>query len=108
MRTVLVFASFLGGLMVMSASVTPASAGITCQGPNQIIEPYGVRPSLYCEDEYLAEVALGYGMGVSGDAIRESINKKVDVCRLVGYDVRVQNICETVNEGRTNNIRRRR
>lgn len=97
-RTAPLLALCLGASAVVSASTTSAWAKIRCQGPNQIITPYGAKPTPYCEDEYLAQVARGYGMHVSGYAIRQNINVKARVCRLVGHDIRVQNICSSVTD----------
>ncbi len=94
-RTEFVMAFFVVGLAL--TTVSPATAKIHCQGPNQINASYGTLRTPYCEDEYLAHVARGYGMRVSGAAIRQNINRKVEVCRLVGNDIRVQSICGAVS-----------
>ncbi len=86
-------------LTIASYSADPVLAKIRCQGPNQIIKPYGAKPTPYCQDEYLARVARSRGMSVSGSAIRQNINLKVRVCRMVGHDIRVSNICSGLISG---------
>ena len=92
-RFVFIVASLIVGLTLASVRTDPALSKIRCQGPNQIIKPYGAKPTPYCQDENLAHVARAHGMSVSGRAIRQNINLKVRVCRLVGHDIRVGNAC---------------
>lgn len=73
-------------------SITSADAQIRCDGPWQIVS--GQRISTpYCGDNYLAQVARQYGMRVSARAVRNSAAVKQDVCRFVGHDNRVRDIC---------------
>jgi len=85
-------------MIAVGANAVPASAKIRCQGQNQYNSIYGPQPSIYCQDEYLAQVARGYGMRVSGAGVRHSINQKARVCRLVGHDIRVNHICGGLND----------
>lgn len=62
------------------------SKGYQTVGGNQLATPY-------CQDEYLAQVAREYGMRASGARIRNSPQYKLEVCRLVGRDIRVSNNC---------------
>jgi hypothetical protein len=73
------------------AFTAPAMA-IDCNGPYQIINGDEL-PTPYCEDNYLGAVARSKGVRVSDEAIRKNPNKKGEVCRFVGYDNRVQEIC---------------
>jgi hypothetical protein len=73
------------------ASVDEAAA-IRCEGRFQIVQGNPLSTP-YCEDAYLATVARQYGMNVSGAAIRASETVKGQVCRLVGRDGRVSDIC---------------
>jgi len=72
-----------------------AQARIQCDGAFQIIkgQPHATP---YCEDAYLGAVARKYGMRVSDAAIRNSPGTKRDVCRAIGSDTRVWNICASV------------
>lgn len=74
------------------AFANPAEAAIRCDGPWQIVS--GQRISTpYCGDTYLARVAREYGMRVSARAVRNSTSVKQEVCRLVGHDNRVHDVC---------------
>lgn len=79
-------------LSMPAALASTAEAKIHCDGPYQMSSGYPIRTP-YCEDNYLAQVARGYGMAVSGAEVRHSYNLKRDVCQLVGYDTRVSDIC---------------
>jgi len=70
-----------------------AHAAIRCEGPYQLVRGQGKIATPYCEDGFLAAVARGYGMKVSGNAIRHNPHKKDDACRLAGHDIRVADIC---------------
>lgn len=73
-------------------AVAPAEAAIRCNGPYQIVQGRELATP-YCQDGYLAHVAREYGMAVSASAIRYNPNVKRDVCRFIGRDIRVQQIC---------------
>ncbi|RMF02771.1 MAG: hypothetical protein D6773_08255, partial [Alphaproteobacteria bacterium] len=84
-----------GAVALLSAAAlpAPADAAIKCQGPNQV-NPYGLIRTPYCEDNYLAYVAKHYhGMYVSAKAIRHNPNYKEEICRVIGHDIRVNDIC---------------
>ena len=76
---------------------TPAGA-IECRGRYQVIDG-NLHATPYCEDNYLARVARGYGVSVSNRAIRHNPSKKAEVCRLVGHDNRVSGICHDDDRG---------
>jgi len=85
----------LAAIVALSGSLfvsSPAEAQIRCDGRFQIIkgQPHATP---YCEDEYLAAVARGYGVRVSGRAVRNDPSVKANVCRFVGSDPRLQDIC---------------
>jgi hypothetical protein len=69
-----------------------AEAAIQCDGNFQLVngQPVG---TLYCREMNLARVARSYGWHVSDHAIRYSEATKAQVCRLIGYDRRVQQVC---------------
>ena len=77
-------------------STAPASAGIYCDGPYQIVDGAPIATP-YCEDNYLARVARSYGMRVSSRAVRWNPSVKAEACRLVGHDNRVSTICAGEN-----------
>lgn len=74
------------------ATATPAAAKIRCDGAYQIVNG-SLIATPYCGDNYLAQVASSYGSRVSARAIRNNPSTKEQVCRLVGHDTRVQDIC---------------
>jgi hypothetical protein len=76
----------------MALLAGPAAAEIRCNGPYQIVRGQELATP-YCQDGYLAWVAREYGMAVTASAIRYNPNVKRDVCRFIGRDIRVQQIC---------------
>jgi len=90
MRTTLL--ATLAATMTMGATLQ-AHARINCSGAYQVVRGQGQIATPYCEDQYLARVARGYGMRVSGAAIRRNPSRKEEVCRLIGHDGRVTSIC---------------
>ena len=82
----------LAALSLTIALAAPSAARIKCKGPWQIING-SPHASPYCGDNYLARVARGYGMRVTGRQLRRSIAIKDEVCQLVGHDNRVSDIC---------------
>lgn len=82
------------GLMTVTVfAPTGAEAKIRCNGAYQVIKGSGEIATPYCGDNYLAKVARQFGMRVSAKAIRNNPSKKEEVCRLVGHDIRVQDVC---------------
>jgi hypothetical protein len=74
----------------------PATAEIRCNGPYQLVQGQELATP-YCQDGYLARVAREYGMRVSASAVRYNPNVKREVCRFIGRDIRVQQICVSVD-----------
>jgi hypothetical protein len=70
---------------------TPAPA-IDCNGPWQTVSGQEIATP-YCEDNYLGQIARAAGLRVSNLEIRRNPNKKGEVCRFVGHDNRVRDIC---------------
>lgn len=83
----------LSAVAAMAITTTsPATAKIRCKGPFQVIQGNQIATP-YCGDNYLAQVARGYGSSVSARAIRQSPSKKEEICNWIGHDPRVQDIC---------------
>ena len=78
------------GLIVLAQP--GAEARIVCDGNFQIVNGLPVSTP-YCREMTLARVARTYGWRVSDDAIRYSESTKAQVCRAIGYDNRVQEVC---------------
>lgn len=77
--------------LIAVASATPAAA-ITCKDGYQLVQGNYLETP-YCQDELLAKVARQYGMKAPASEIRNNPNFKLQVCRLVGHDIRVQQTC---------------
>jgi hypothetical protein len=71
---------------------TSPAAAIVCDGPYQVING-SPHATPYCQDNYLAQVARSYGMRTSESAVRNNPGIKDDLCRVIGYDNRVSDIC---------------
>ena len=67
-------------------------ARIVCDGDFQAVHGLAVATP-YCREQNLARVARGYGMRVSAESIRYSESAKADICRAIGHDNRVREIC---------------
>ena len=81
-------------LLLLDGFSGPARA-IECQGGFQIVKGQPISTP-YCRDSQLAQVARSYGMKVS-KADLDNPNRKKDVCRVVGRDIRVTQACNEVN-----------
>ena len=91
------FSTFALALLALAQPITlvqPAQSQsrIICEGNFQIVLGLSVSTP-YCREQNLAQVARGYGIPVSAEAIRRSESVKGDVCRTIGYDNRVREVC---------------
>ena len=77
----------------LTAVASPASA-IDCDGNFQVQRGGKHIATPHCEDNYLAQVARGYGMRVSAQAIRANPSVKQKACELAGDDNRVRDTCQ--------------
>jgi hypothetical protein len=84
----------LGLLPLVLFATTPAAsaAGIVCRESYQLVRGTQIATP-YCADNYLARVAREYGVRVSNAEIRNNPNRKSEVCRLIGHDIRVSDNC---------------
>jgi hypothetical protein len=69
-----------------------AEARIICEGNYQIVQGQPVS-TLYCREQELARVARTFGWRISVQEIRSSESKKAQLCRAIGFDNRVQEVC---------------
>lgn len=74
----------------------PAHARIICKDDYQVVGGSQISTP-YCADNYLARVAREYGVKVSDATIRNNPNKKREVCRFIGHDIRVADNCHNEN-----------
>ncbi len=97
MMLIMLRGTILAGLaaMISISTTVDAKARIRCNNEYQVLGgSYGEIATPYCEDEYLSHVARGYGMRVTGSAIRHSPSRKEEVCRFIGHDGRIAEICD--------------
>ncbi|HET6388308.1 hypothetical protein [Hyphomicrobium sp.] len=85
----------------LTAAAGSASA-IQCDEDYQIVEGQPVSTP-YCRDNNLAAVARSYGYKVSDAAVRNNPERKEEVCRFIGGDIRVQQACAEVLPGARDN-----
>ncbi|MBI4725382.1 MAG: hypothetical protein HY765_10515 [Rhodomicrobium sp.] len=84
-----------GQAAIMIAAVSlasSASARIMCDKEFQVTRNGNIATP-YCEDNYLAHVARSYGTRVRNEAVRQNPMLKERLCRFIGYDIRVKDIC---------------
>lgn len=77
-----------------AALAAPAHARIVCKDDYQVVQGNHISTP-YCADNYLARVAREYGVRVSDATIRNNPNKKREVCRFIGHDIRVADNCHS-------------
>jgi hypothetical protein len=83
-------AALASGLVVLGQG--GAEARIQCDGNFQIVRGQPVS-TLYCQEQELARVARKFGWRVSVNEIRYSESTKAQVCRAIGFDNRVREVC---------------
>ncbi len=83
----------LAGGIAITQGAAPAAAKIVCSadGFQRVQGAWLSTP--YCQDNLVAKVARQYGVRVSDAEIRYNPNRKADVCRLIGRDIRVRQAC---------------
>jgi hypothetical protein len=86
-RTAAVFA-----LLAVPVACDAALAEIRCKGAFQIVGGQSIVTP-WCEDANLAAVARAYGTKVTARQIRNNPNLKQQLCRFIGYDLRVKDTC---------------
>jgi hypothetical protein len=87
-----IFASVVLASGLLALTQGGAQAAIVCDGNFQIVNGLPVGTP-YCREMTLARVARSYGWHVTDQAVRYSESTKAEVCRAIGYDNRVQQIC---------------
>lgn len=69
-----------------------AQARVACDGNYQIVQGRPLATPL-CRERNLALVARSFGIRVSAESIRQNESVKADVCRTIGHDNRVREVC---------------
>src|SRR5262245_52215886 len=87
---------FLASVAVSSGLLLLAPGGadarIVCEGNFQIVNGLPVSTP-YCRERVLADVARSYGWRVTDQEVRYSESTKAQVCRAIGFDNRVREVC---------------
>lgn len=83
----------LASSIAMTQGPTPAAAKIQCSadGFQRVQGAWLSTP--YCQDNLVAKVARQYGIRVSDAEVRNNPNRKSEVCRFIGRDIRVRDAC---------------
>jgi hypothetical protein len=87
-----IFASVVLASGLLALTPAGAQAGIVCDGNFQIVNGLPVGTP-YCREMTLARVARSYGWHVTDQAVHYSESTKAQVCRAIGFDNRVQEVC---------------
>lgn len=85
-----------GGIFIAAlvALAGPAAAGVACT-PDGFQRVQGELVSTpFCQDNLVGRVAREYGLKVTDAEIRNNPNRKADVCRFVGQDIRAKHACQ--------------
>ena len=86
--------------MFVCLRVWPAAAAIDCRDGFQRVQG-NLIATPFCQDALVGAVARQYGYRVSDREIRENVNLKRHLCRLIGRDIRIQPAClESGGRGR--------
>jgi hypothetical protein len=93
-----IIAAALLGAGLLTLAHGGAEAAIACDGNFQIVRGYPVA-TLYCREWNLARVARKFGWHVSVDEIRYSESRKAQLCRAIGFDLEVQDVCAPFSSG---------
>ena len=100
MKLAVVASAGAASFVALLANPPSVDAAIKCDGPFQLIKGVGPHATPYCEDNFLARIARRtYGWKVSNRAIRNNPNLKARVCRQIGHDYRLTDICANHRPG---------
>jgi hypothetical protein len=91
--------TFLGAALFVAAVAEPASARIECQGNFMVTKKNGLIATPYCEEEQIAKVARSYGWKVTAKQVHNDPLTKVQICQVLGGDVRLKGSCAGYGPG---------
>lgn len=83
-----------GAALAASLIATSAEARIECTADGFQVVQGSLLSTPFCQDNLVGRVAREYGVRVSDSEIRNNPNRKADVCRFVGQDIRVKHACQ--------------
>ena len=87
--------AFVMGAGVIAISSESVEARVVCKKGYRILKGQRLGTP-YCQDLYLAKVAREFGVRVAAREILNNPNKKREVCQFIGWDIRIEHICESV------------
>ncbi|MGQ0456206.1 MAG: hypothetical protein ACT4OU_03990 [Hyphomicrobium sp.] len=90
----------LASAVAMTQAAPPALAKIKCSPDGFQYVQGNWLSTPYCQDGLVGKVARQYGIRVSDAEIRWNPNRKADVCRFIGRDIRVREACLGFGEER--------
>ncbi len=93
------FATLLGAAFLVAAGMQPAAARIECQGNFMVTKKNGLIATPYCEEEQIAKVAQSYGWKVTAKQVHNDPLTKVQICQVLGGDVRLKGSCAGYGPG---------
>jgi hypothetical protein len=83
-----------GVLAAASLGAAPSAAAIKCTADGYQVVQGQLLSTPFCQDNLIGKVARQYGVKVSDAEIRNNPNKKAEVCRFVGADIRIKSACQ--------------
>ncbi|MBU1211460.1 MAG: hypothetical protein KJ587_09335 [Alphaproteobacteria bacterium] len=90
-----VLAGILVGAGAAAGGTGPADARVVCKDGYRVLKGQ-LLGTPYCQDLYLVQVGREFGVTVSAREILNNPNSKRELCQFIGWDIRVQHICEPV------------
>ncbi|KUO56347.1 MAG: hypothetical protein APF80_15285 [Alphaproteobacteria bacterium BRH_c36] len=85
----------LVGACAAAGGAGPADARVVCKDGYRVLNGK-LLGTPYCQDLYLVQVGREFGVRVSAREILNNPNSKRELCQFIGWDIRVQHICEPV------------
>ena len=79
-------------VLLALVSSQPATARIQCKGNFQVTKN-GLISTPYCQEQQIAIVARSYGWKVTAAEIGDKPLKKVEICQILGGDIRLKRSC---------------
>lgn len=89
----------LGAAVLFAVGGQPAAARIECQGNFMVTKKNGLIATPYCEEEQIAKVAQSYGWKVTAKQVHNDPLVKVQICQVLGGDVRLKGSCAGYGPG---------
>jgi hypothetical protein len=88
-----------GAAFIIAIGIQSATARIECQGNFMVTKKNGLIATPYCEEEQIAKVAQSYGWKVTAKQVHNDPLVKVQICQVLGGDVRLKGSCAGYGPG---------